>query len=144
MKGEETLKDRSFKNYKVAQRNFEMRLEDDYFLNVAGYYMQQSAELYLKHYLEINGINYPKTHDLMSLINLLPENSITIPNNFLLFAGTITTWEARTRYIKNFYLAEKELILGFRILQELFDKNESDKSDQDNSNDNCKSMDSFE
>lgn len=84
---------------------------DDIYLNLTGYLLQQTLEIYLKHHLEVNGIRYPKTHDIVVLINMLPDD-IELDEHLVLFAGTITTWESKTWYIKIIFLKRKILRLG--------------------------------
>ena len=98
MKG--TLLDRARLDYMMAKKNFQFIREDDVYINLTGYLLQQSVELALKHILEINSIRYPKTHDIYTLIDLLPEDIRTIASGIEPCADTITTWESKTRYIK--------------------------------------------
>lgn len=119
---DETLLDRAFSNFKAAKMNWKAVGQDDFFINLTGYLLQQSLELYLKHYLEINGIRYPYTHDIGTLIDLLPE-SFEIDERLQLYAGTITSWESKTRYIKNYFLEKKNVQRGFELIEPLFVEN---------------------
>lgn len=121
----ETLLDRAHSNFKAAKFNWKMADEDDFFINLTGYLLQQSFELYLKHHLEINGIKYPCTCDLNTLISLLPDADSLIDDRLQLYAGTITTWESKTRYIKNYFLERKNVEKAFSMLEPLFNKNTS-------------------
>lgn len=128
----ETLRDRALKNYEVAKKLFDCRMLDEIYLNDSGYKLQQSFELYLKHLLEINSIKYPCTHDISILIDILSKEHITIHDDvdivdkLEMLAGTITTWESKTRYIKNFRVTEKELLHGFRLITKLLNIDGSD------------------
>lgn len=122
----ETLLDRAFRNYEAAKYNYKNIGVDDFYLNLAGYLLQQSVELYLKHYLELRGVSYPFTHDISVLLNLLDKNKVELPistdvlDNLFDMAGTITLWESKTRYIKDFFLVQRQLDRAFRLLDNLF------------------------
>ena len=50
-------------------------IEDD----LLGFHAQQAAEKMLKALLAARGVDYPKTHNLRVLIELLAEDDITLP-----------------------------------------------------------------
>ena len=50
-------------------------IEDD----LLGFHAQQAAEKMLKALLATRGVDYPKTHNLRVLIELLAEDDITLP-----------------------------------------------------------------
>jgi len=50
-------------------------------LEVICFHLQQSAEKLMKAILSKNQIDYPKIHDLETLINLLTENNIDLHTN---------------------------------------------------------------
>lgn len=118
----ETLLDRAKSNYRMAEKNFQFIHEDDMYLNLTGYLLQQSVELALKHILEVNAIRYPRTHDIFTLIDLLPDSSKPIAAEVYDKADTITSWESKTRYIKNFRLSEQILTEGFSLVKKFLDK----------------------
>lgn len=121
----ETLYDRAASNLKMAELNYKFITDDPFQLNLVGYLLQQATELLLKHYLEINAVNYPYTHDIKALISAIESNKIELkfPDNFYLFSDTLTKWEAKSRYIKNYFLERKEIEIGFKIVKELFELN---------------------
>ena len=114
----ETLLDRALRNFKAAQVNYQYRTDDEFFLNLTGYLLQQATELALKHVLEINGIKYPRTHNIDELLGLLPVSLGYRLDNLFMMAGTITNWESKSRYIKNYFLEERQIKLGFRVVEE--------------------------
>ena len=124
----ETLLNRAEANFKAAKANWAMREDDDFFINLTGYLLQQSVELFLKHHLEINGIKYPHTHDLDTLISMLPDPDSLLSMNLQLYAGTITTWESKTRYIKNYFLEKRNVEMAFKLIEPLFNKDLGDMS----------------
>lgn len=112
----ETLLDRAFRNLKVAKSNYNNIKEDEFYINVTGFLLQQSLELALKHLLEINSIKYPYTHDISVLFKLTPNN-VMIPVELKLSSGTITLWESKTRYVKNFFLEVEQIDLLMPIIE---------------------------
>ena len=124
----ETLLDRAFSNFKAAEANWKLIGEDDFFINLSGYLLEQSLELFIKHQLEINGGKYPHTHDLPTLVNLLNSADDLLGEKLQLFAGTITTWESKTRYIKNYFLEKRNVEKGFELIKPLFQNRLDDMS----------------
>ena len=114
----ETLLDRALRNFKAAQVNYQYRTDDEFFLNLTGYLLQQATELALKHVLEINGIKYPRTHNIDELLGLLPVSLGYRLDNLFMMSGTITNWESKSRYIKNYFLEERQIKLGFSVVEE--------------------------
>ena len=61
----ETLFDKAKQNLKVAESIYStIAINDEAYLNYVGYHIQQALELSIKYMLEMNGVNYPKTHDI--------------------------------------------------------------------------------
>ena len=106
-----SLLDYAITNYKAACCIYELKNDDEGFLNVVGYHLQQTIELALKHNLEMNGIEYPKTHD----INVLIEKSKNLfqNENLEMLAPKITEFATIARYDKNF-------LASVRILEKTF------------------------
>lgn len=46
--------------------------------------------------------------------------TIELDEHLVLFAGTITTWESKTWYIKNYFLEKKNLETGLKLIAPLF------------------------
>ena len=115
----ETLLDRAISNFRAAKLNFDHRNEDEFYLNLTGYLLQQATELALKHLLETHGVKYPRTHDIGELLGLVQDNLLDAEDNLLMMSGTITNWESKTRYIKNYFLEERQLRIGFVVVENL-------------------------
>ncbi len=82
LKQYEVLYQKARTDFKVAKnilRDFEAG-DIDLDLEVIMFHLQQSAEKLIKSLLDYNGIKYPYSHDLKTLINLSNDNSIIIPN----------------------------------------------------------------
>lgn len=78
--------------------------DEDRVLNIAAYLSQQAMELLLKHLLEISGVPYKKTHDIVELADMLPHGVIpdALKNELIDRGDTITKLETKTRDLKNF------------------------------------------
>jgi HEPN domain-containing protein len=64
--------DKAEGDFTTAQRELRARKKPNY--DAVCYHAQQSTEKYLKAWLQENGIIIPKTHDLVQLLSLCPEN----------------------------------------------------------------------
>ncbi len=119
-KNDETLLSKAYTNFRAAELLINTDLGDEGTLNIAGYLMQQTVELSLKHIIEMNGFDYPKTHDISVLLDNIDEKCThkvdnDIIDKLYLMSGTITQMESKTRYIKN-YLVSKRNILQVKDL----------------------------
>ena len=62
-----------------------------------GFHAQQAVEKALKVALTLNGIDFPKTHDLDFLLALANRNEIELPVE-MAQVGWLTPWAAEFRY----------------------------------------------
>ena len=62
-----------------------------------GFHCQQAVEKALKAALTLDGIDFPKTHDIDFLAELAAEHSIAAPEE-VAEAGWLTPWAAEFRY----------------------------------------------
>ena len=109
----ETLLDRALSWLRVAKTNFTLAPQDDNFLNVAGFYLQQATELGLKYLIELEGERAPQTHDIELLCKRVPEDAEYLVRYLKRYADTLSKWESKSRYVTN-YRADKDQ------LEELF------------------------
>ena len=74
---EETLLDKAKQKFNVAitLKNHLVGADDAY-LNYVGYHLQQAVELALKFCLEMNGVDYPRNHDITQLIACCNANNV--------------------------------------------------------------------
>lgn len=79
---------------------YRYKTDDAILLNIVGYHLQQAVELALKHCLEMEGKDYPKTHDINDL--LAHFSAAADWETLELLAPKITELETRTRYDKDF------------------------------------------
>lgn len=109
--------DRAKSNLLAARLVYGNREQDEFFLNLTRYLLQQTTEFALKHILEINAICYPNTHDIAELVGLIPASVSVDTSSILMMAGTITLWESKTRYIKNYFLEDQQIRIGFQVIE---------------------------
>lgn len=112
MNNDETLFDKAKQNYQVAKTLMtSLGSEDEVFLNYVGYHLQQAVELAIKYTLEMNGVNYPKTHDIDQLIQLAKEKDVDLSLNEYVdeHSEMFSLWEARTRYVLNYRLEKRKI-----------------------------------
>lgn len=108
----ETLFDKAKQNLKVAESIYStIAINDEAYLNYVGYHIQQALELSIKYMLEMNGVNYPKTHDIDQLIRLANLNNVDLYLNEYIddHSEMFSLWEARTRYILNYRLEKRKI-----------------------------------
>lgn len=108
----ETLFDKAKQNLKVAESIYStIAINDETYLNYVGYHIQQALELSIKYMLEMNGVNYPKTHDIDQLIRLANINNVELYLNEYIddHSEMFSLWEARTRYILNYRLEKRKI-----------------------------------
>ncbi len=96
---DETLLDIARRNLWAAEILYKNLTDDDGELNLIAYHLQQAVELALKHHLELNGVDYPHSHDIGDLLAMTGEDEFP---ELLPWSGTITYMESKTRYLKNY------------------------------------------
>lgn len=91
---------------------------DDYDLLLAAFHVQQAAEKLLRSCLKESDANNNKTHNISSLLNLLPENQNYFVNQdlemFYKNAPILTEWESKAR-------CEEGYFVKYDIVKDLFD-----------------------
>ena len=103
---DDTLLDMAKSNLASAQLLYRYKDDDEIRINTIGYLLEQAVELALKHHLELSGIDYPRTHDIDSLLTLCEAGLFS---EIEPWAGTITAMESKTRYIKNYRLSLRKV-----------------------------------
>ena len=94
--------------------------DDEYVLNVAAYHIQQAYEKVIKFILEMEGVPYPKTNNLVKLGALVPstrQHLVNLNANDLLY---ITSYEASSRYDPNFHVTVERLEYYTRLVNECY------------------------
>lgn len=119
----EILLDRAAFNLEMAQYILK-KLDDgdDRVLNVAGYQLQQAVELFIKHFLETESIGFPFSHDIDTLLDLLEDadTSARLTEDIKALAGTLTLWEVRTKYVKDYLASKRSVFRALDAVEDLF------------------------
>ena len=140
----ETLLDKAVQNLNCAKTIYDSKLiEDEAYLNYVGYHLQQAVELSIKYLLEMNGVEYGWTHDIEQLILLSKEREIDlcIPKYIDDRAEMFSSWESKTRYIKNYKLEKRKVSAALVEVEkyinillgngETLDEEENDEAESD-------------
>ena len=77
-------------------------MPDEYAARGCSYHIQQAIEKQMKALLLAYGIDYPRVHNIQTLLNKIRENDIQLDENLLNdiedLSDTLTAWEAMSRY----------------------------------------------
>lgn len=87
-------------------------------LNSIGYFLQQSAELCIKYCMGVAGIRYEHTYVIEDFLDRC-DDSCNYTEDFYNFAPAITKMESKTRYIKNYRLAARQVQKAFKLIRKL-------------------------
>ena len=118
MSSAQTLFGKAVANLRTAQLVYDHCYGDEDQLNIAGYLLQQAVELAMKHLIEQNGIEFPKTHDIDQLIRIARANDVDLLISEYLddHAEMLSLWEAKSRYILGYTIEARKVE---RMLQEV-------------------------
>ena len=99
---------------------------DDGLTGVAGFHIQQAVEKILKASLAANGVEYKKTHDIGSLLQMVSKIPQWIPedlwNKLEMAAPLLTSWENRPRYgeFGPYLITFRTVVSQFKMAAELY------------------------
>lgn len=87
-----------------AEHNYKLVHEDDCFLDICCYNLQQSIEFSLKFLVEMTGQKYAENHDIRANINILNRVNyhISYETEIRNMASTLYSWETESRYKDSF------------------------------------------
>lgn len=92
-------------------------------IDMCCYDLQQAMEFILKGLLELNGIEYNKTHDvrahIQQLYSLRDKELDDILNEISLRASTFNEWQTKSRYMDSFYALETDIEKAIEICSRL-------------------------
>lgn len=111
MSDNQTLFDKAVTNFNTANILRKYVENDESQLNIIAYHLQQSVEFAIKYMLEINGVIYPKTHDIDQLIMIADENNVNLrlPKSLIERAEMLTLWEQKSRYVLGYKIDLKKI-----------------------------------
>lgn len=107
----QTLYDKAVTNLNSALILRKYAEKDESQLNIIAYHLQQSLESAIKYLLEMDGVRYPKTHDVDQLIQIAEENNVDLkmPARLADKAEMLTLWEQKSRYVLNYKVDLKKI-----------------------------------
>lgn len=109
------------KDFAAIHKLMQKKSTDEYFLTLVCYLYQQSIEKLLKALLELRGIKYPFTHDIIDLYMKCTENGYTLPAELEDYGAVITTWESKSRYSASIKVTLKQLDAAENIYKQLLE-----------------------
>lgn len=95
------------------------RINDELYLDICCYHIQQAIEKVLKCSIEMRGEQYPFTHAIVPLYDKYVSSGWDEEHDLELLAGTLTDWESSSRYKESFYATTKQLEYAIAIYTEL-------------------------
>ena len=134
---EKTLLDLAISDYNAAVilYNNIKEVTDENIVNMASYHLEQAVEKAIKFVLENNGYDYPKSHNIESLISFAQTNDIHLYlNDYIVdHAEMFSSWEAKTRYVLDYLVDIKKLETAIGQVKEFLDnisENETSFTDE--------------
>lgn len=102
--------------------NTMQKVNDEMYLDVCCYHTQQAIEKLLKCSIELKGVNYEFTHSITKLYSQYVSAGLDEIEILELMAGTITDWEASSRYKESFVATVKQLNTAKGLYDELLSR----------------------
>ncbi|WP_029541036.1 HEPN domain-containing protein [Selenomonas sp. AB3002] len=118
----DTLLGMARNNLTVAKEMYKLYPDDNGIVNLVAYHLQQTIELALKHFFETHGIRYDRTHDISDLCSKIPDEHYDMFRDIDIYASKLTQMESKTRYLKSYSVAVREIKLGFDLANGIIDK----------------------
>ena len=130
----DTLLGMAKNNMTVAKEMYKLYPNDNGIVNLVAYHLQQAIELTLKHFFETHGIRYDRTHDISDLCSKIPDDYYELFRNIDIYASKITQMESKTRYLKSYSIATREVDLGFNLANDIITKVSQLEDEEDEKN----------
>lgn len=102
--------------------NTMQKVNDEMYLDVCCYHTQQAIEKLLKCSIELKDVNYEFTHSITKLYSQYVSAGWDEIEILELMAGTITDWEASSRYKESFVATVKQLNTAKGLYDELLSR----------------------
>lgn len=109
-------------NLMVAREIYKIYPDDNGMINIVAYHLQQTVELSIKHFFETHGIKYSRTHDISDLCSKIPDEYYEMFSAIDNYASKLTQMESKTRYLKSYSVAVREIKKGFELANDIVDK----------------------
>lgn len=110
---EKTMLDLALTDYNAAVILFNnlKNASDESLINMASYHIEQAVEKTIKFLIENDGYEYPRTHNIETLISFADENGLDLMlNDYIIdHAEMFSSWEAKTRYLLDYLVDIKKV-----------------------------------
>ncbi len=110
---EKTMLDLALTDYNAAVILFNnlKNASDESLINMASYHIEQAVEKTIKFLIENDGYEYPRTHNIETLISFADENGVDLMlNDYIIdHAEMFSSWEAKTRYLLDYLVDIKKV-----------------------------------
>lgn len=94
-------------------------VNDELYLDICCYHIQQAIEKVLKCAIELKGVEYPFTHSISSLYKTYTDAGWPEMRDLRMMAGTLTDWESSSHYKDSFTATLSQLDDATGIYNEL-------------------------
>ena len=120
----DSLLNRAIANYNAAVVLKDNLSVDELFLNQIAYDIQQAYEMAIKYLLELNGVEYPKTHDIDQLIRIASLSKVDLHISEYLdeHSEMISQWGAKPRYVMGYLVELRKIDKALIDLKEYLEK----------------------
>ena len=131
-----TLFDKALSNFNAARILRDFMGDDEEQLNIIAYHLQQSLEFSIKYSLEMNGIEYPKTHSIEQLVRIAEKNSVDLNLGEYIeeHCEMFSSWEEKSRYILGYLVEIKKIDRAIKEVDDYLKGFGSLKSNDGNGN----------
>ena len=118
-------------------------INDELYLDVCCYHTQQAIEKLLNASIELKGLRYSFTHAIITLYSEYLKAGWKELPLLEMMSGTITDWEASSRYKESFYATSNQLKEALSIYNELETRLLEYLNSTDNNNSNQREMQEY-
>lgn len=115
-----TMLDKAYAQYQAAETLYKHLHEDPEILNIIGFHLQQAVEMTIKFQLDMQGISYPKVHDIDQLIRTanLHDAKLILSDYVDEHSEMLSTWETKSRYYVGYFIEERKVICALTATNE--------------------------
>ena len=106
-----TLYDKAVANFIAAKMLRAGAYCDEEQMNIIGFHLQQAVELALKYLLEMDGVEYPKTHAVEQLVAIGRDAGVELLLSEYIddHAEMFSQWEAKSHYVFGYAIEKRKV-----------------------------------
>ena len=109
MKEKKTLLQRARVDIEITKENIQKK-DDEIYIDIAAYHIQQAIEKILKYLIEMEGESYRKTHDISILWGDVDELGLSPPEWIWENRDKLNRYQTETRYGDDIVASRREII----------------------------------